>query len=290
MTNIIQDLFLLHNEAELPTTYKEEEASSVDSPITVTAALPPSATTTKGVHFRDWTSTLIYQQFPSDFTLEEREISIWYSQPQLDHIRAQNQVDLQARASDVPEACARLAVGDARSTMDTGDWTWRGFDYALWRVPRTTLRKQHVAAVVTFANKRKNNISGAAANDDVVVAAYALERSDAHGSEARAAKLGRLMEEDALTILGRPLPQCDDDDEEDDEEDDAAEQEDDAAIADDADEAIPLDPVADDMDPVEASARPPLKAHLELESRRLAHHPTQACMNIVFVRKVSKSA
>jgi len=280
MTTIILDLSLLEGSVVVVRNDPAAEdpllkdgvasSSSIASPKTV---IPARAA--PRVRFRDDSvhNRVVYE-YRKEYTPEEAA-GLWYTPHDLDRIRASNVAQLSARTSDIARASAPWCDSNSGS-FDSPDWTWRGFDYVLRRVPRNALRRAHCQSVLRF---QKTGGSSASSSSVEALAVSAVEDSESHGSQARAHRIALQDEEEARAYLERRRPG---EHQQEEDEDDAT-----ASLSSvDSVESTNGDCLVVD-EPVKPTSTP-TKAHDRLLFPR-ANHPG-ACMNVCFVRKVSKSA
>ena len=169
------------------TAASQEKLQQVSSSISPTLPMGPSLAsasrpTPRRVRFPDDDNSLqIVHSYPKDYTKKD-EHKIWHTKDALHKIKIYNFAVMKSNHHEMDLACG---VGDTHNThtleSDDDDWTWRGFEYILHRVPRKQFRLEHTMGVIHF-----QRLLGGSSFDGRALADYASHSSAASGSLARA--------------------------------------------------------------------------------------------------------
>jgi len=123
---------------------------------------------------------------------EDNFAQVWYSDKDFEVMRKaehkmikfyRNQHDFASTVVSVPQDNAAAKKGDD----DDDDWTWRGFEHILHRLPRKLTRREHASNVIAFQKSLQQDFEiQDQEGNAMTLAAYAANSTFTNGGEARA--------------------------------------------------------------------------------------------------------
>jgi len=135
---------------------------------------------------------------------------IWYTHDDLNQIKIDSHTELLQHSKDIDKAKGDQENNSdaskpylASTRFDTDDWSWRGFEYLLYKFPRLQKRKEHTLAVVEF-QRTLNADSDATENPEKAIADFASSRTRESGCNKWAILLGKQDADEAAIVRMEP--------------------------------------------------------------------------------------